>query len=300
MDAMEIDTAKRCFDKLKELLAADDKDSEEESENDSEKDDNETLESEEEKVSFNNEFTKRVHDSVRGVTGGLTKEDIAAKKWVSLEKGSESRWWSIGVAATILWNDLEWWIQMARSWDSAKVSGATSGSDKARKICQDFLSLASEETIVSDLAFLKDFHHSFFAPHMKYFQSIDKLTKKSGFQSFNVLVRTFLMTEDINALMDVEHHAKFGDFRKSIEQMSESTKVHQIKKAKACFSGARIEQDKMFDRWFALDKLAFLAAFSEPQTGRVVSQHLLGYPICNNPSKTVFDSILGCWKENGK
>ena len=137
---------------------------------------------------------------------------------------------------------------------------------------------------------------------MKYFQSIDKLTRKSGFQSFNVLVRTFLMTEDIKALMDVEHHDKFNDFRKSIKDMGEQKRTQQIKKAKACFSGALIEQNKMFKRWYSLDKLAFLAAFSEAQTGRIVSQHLLGYPFCADPLKTVFNSSFNRWqqKEDGK
>ena len=57
---------------------------------------------------FANTVMHRIHESVQGILGGLTAGEIASKRWESLEKGFESRWWSIGVAAIILLRNIDW------------------------------------------------------------------------------------------------------------------------------------------------------------------------------------------------
>jgi hypothetical protein len=51
----------------------------------------------------------------------------------------------------------------------------------------------------------------------------------------------------------------------------------------------------MFERWLSIKNLAFLAAFGESLTGRLVCQRILGYPLCANPCKTIYDPTGQKW-----
>jgi hypothetical protein len=75
--------------------------------------------------------------------------DKYGRRFIGARKGSDTRWWTIGEAATILWDTLAMRIRLAENFDKLKKSG------KARETCQTFLSLARLPEIIYDLALVK-------------------------------------------------------------------------------------------------------------------------------------------------
>jgi hypothetical protein len=121
-------------------------------------------------------------------------DKLGGSRYISSKRGSDSRWWSIGEAADLLYNTLPIRKAMAENFDKLKKNGAT------RDTCQTLLSFFKEQWIICDLALLKCHHRFYLARHMQYFQRPDPLTRKSGFQSFNVFSRVFLMREDYKTM----------------------------------------------------------------------------------------------------
>jgi len=97
-------------------------------------------------------------------------------------KGCVTRWSSIGEAATVLHRTLELWIMMATKFDDFKKGG------KAKAASQDFLSRVAEKALICDLTLLKCHHQFYIKQHLTWLQSKDKLTRKAGFQSFNIFI----------------------------------------------------------------------------------------------------------------
>jgi len=131
---------------------------------------------------------------------------------------------------------------------------------------------------------------------MKYYQLPDPLTRKSGFQSFNVLSRVFLMREDYKTMREDQSLPEFEDLRKEISILSDVQQ--QSKKRKQVDEYLRYglaENKKMFGmRWLLSDNV-FLACFGEHETSRIVCQSLLGLPFCANRRKTLYNAILDQW-----
>jgi hypothetical protein len=69
------------------------------------------------------------------------------------------------------------------------------------------------------------------------------------------------------------------------------------KKIAEFFSIGLEENVKLFRRWVSMDNigLAFLGAFSETLTGRLVAQRLFGLPLCANPQKKHYDEVRREW-----
>jgi hypothetical protein len=89
-------------------------------------------------------------------------------KFVSMKRGAETRWWTIGEAACVLYDTLPMRTFMARNFDDMKLSG------KAQKMAQTFLSLSEIEVLVCDLALLKCYHHFYLPKHLKFYQTADR------------------------------------------------------------------------------------------------------------------------------
>ena len=102
----------------------------------------------------------------------IVMELSALKKdgFVKMTRGCETRWWTIGQAALILFNSLNTRIFMAKNYLSNNKP-----TDKVKQTIQTFLSLAAEPSIINDLALLKSFHQYYVAPHMKVSRSGLKL-----------------------------------------------------------------------------------------------------------------------------
>jgi hypothetical protein len=195
------------------------------------------------------------------------------KSFVAMKRGAETRWWSIGEAADVLYQTLPMRRFMAMNFDDMKVTG------KAKKICQDFISLSAEPVLLCDLALVKCFHRCYLAKHLKFFQDKDLLVRKAGFQAFSVFVRCFLMEEDIKLMITKwREMTEFADVQKRLKDVPAKDRAIQVKKIENFLRTAYAENKKMFNRWLKGCDLAFLAAFSEVETGKIVSRHLIGLP----------------------
>jgi hypothetical protein len=69
--------------------------------------------------------------------------DKNGRRFVGARKGSDTRWWTIGEAATIMWDTLAMRIRLAENFDKLKKFG------KARETCQTFLSLSPSPLSIS-------------------------------------------------------------------------------------------------------------------------------------------------------
>jgi hypothetical protein len=93
-----------------------------------------------------------------------------------------------------------------------------------------------------------------------------------------------------------EDIAEFNDVRTRFKQICEEHQDIVKRKIKEYFLVGRDEHIKLFQRWVRMEQngLAFLAVFSEPPTGQLVAQCILGLPLCVNPQKIQFTD--GTWK----
>ena len=71
---------------------------------------------------------------------------------------------------------------------------------------------------------------------------------------------------------------EFADAQKRFQEVPEKDKTLQVKKIENFLCTAQAENKKMFKRWISGCNLAFFAAFSEVETGKIVSRHLIGLP----------------------
>jgi hypothetical protein len=214
---------------------------------------------------------------------------LEGSRYISSKRGSDSRWWSIGEAADLLYKTLPIRKAMAENFDKLKKNGAT------RDTCQTLLSFFDEQWIICDLALLKCHHRFYLARHMKYFQRPDPLTRKSGFQSFNVLSRVFLMQEDYKTMREDQSLPEFNDLRMEISLLSDLQQQSKKKQVDDFLRHGLMEHQKMFGmRWLHPDNV-FLACFGEHETSRIVCQRLLGLPFCSNRRKTLYNAILDKW-----
>jgi hypothetical protein len=219
----------------------------------------------------------------------ITRDEPSGKLFIGMKRGCETRWWTLGEAADILYETLPMRISMAKNFDKLKQNG------KARDTCRTFLSLAKEPSILCDLALLKCHHRFYMARTLQFFQRADPFTRKGGFGAFSVFVRCFLIREDYKTMNEFQSEPAFADLKKELENVPPEERSLQEKKIKRFFSVGLDEHEKMFERWVDIEQLGFLAAFGEALTARLVCQRILGYPFCANSSKTIYDVGRGEW-----
>ena len=213
------------------------------------------------------------------------------EKFIAMPRGSQSRWWSVGEAACILWNTKAMRWEIARNFDDMKPCP----DKKAQKICQTFLSLIKEPVLRCDLALLRAYHRFYLARHMVFFQAADPLTKKAGFGSLNVFVRCFLMREDYAKMQSYfgtnppdDMDEFFTDLVATFNNIPVVDRTIQTKKIQKIFEIAEKEHRKMFDRKWVKGELNFLSAFAKFETGRLVCQRLLGLPLSRGDDNQQF------------
>jgi hypothetical protein len=149
--------------------------------------------------------------------------DKYGRRFVGARKGSDTRWWTIGEAATILWDTLAMRIRLAENFDKLKKSG------KARETCQTFLSLARLPEIICDLALVKCYHYFYVARHLKFYKDDDLLSRKAGFQAFSIFVRIFLMQQDCERMIsDYAAISEFADLTKALAKIPEDSDGRQM------------------------------------------------------------------------
>ena len=78
---------------------------------------------------------------------------------------------------------------------------------------------------MNDLDFLVGFHEAWLFPHFKFFQSGDsKAGKTPGFMSREILVRYYLMLEDLNKMDEDSwrNHEKFQTYKNSFDILNDN------------------------------------------------------------------------------
>jgi hypothetical protein len=108
---------------------------------------------------------------------------------------------------------------------------------------------------------------------------------KAGYQSFNVFVHCFLMSQDLKEMKSFVGSSPPDDIDKYFKDLIDAwnnidtaeAKETQRKKIDLFLTIAEAEHDKMFTPWVN-GGIAFLAGFSEQQTARIVCCHLLSLP----------------------
>jgi hypothetical protein len=246
--------------------------------------------------SFPEEDEEASSDEYEQVQLFIAKDEKSGKIFIGMKHGCETRWWTVGEAADILYETLPMRISMAINFDKQKGNNS-----KAKETCRTFLSLVKEPCIICDLALLKCHHRFYMAPTLKFFQRADPFTRKGGFGAFNVFVRCFLIRQDYKTMNSFHHQPAFADLKKELQNVpEEEERSLQEKKIKRFFSVGLDEHKKMFERWVNIKKLAFLAAFGEALTARLICQRIVGYPFCSNSSKTIYHAGRGEWISPGE
>jgi hypothetical protein len=153
----------------------------------------------------------------------ITFVNEQGQKFVGVKRASNTRWWTLGESATVLWKTLPMRIALAQNFDKLKKPG------KAGETCQTFLSLAKDPEIICDLALVKCHHRYYIARHLKFFQQANLFCRKSGFQAFNIFVRVFLMRQDYNDMSskygDIE---EFVDLKKALSDLRAGSQEHEM------------------------------------------------------------------------
>lgn len=162
-------------------------------------------------------------------------EDLDGSRYIRSKRGSDSRWWSIDESSDQLYEAKSIRKAMCKNWDKLKKNGAS-----RHDTCQTLLSFFDEQMIICDLALLKCHHRFYLARHLQYFQRPDPLSRKSGFQSFNVLTRVFLMQEDYTTMReDQSSLPEFEDLREEISCLPDVQEQDKKKKQVDDFFASR-------------------------------------------------------------
>ena len=93
-----------------------------------------------------------------------------------------TRWWYVGVAASLLLKNLDVWVPLMKAIRNNTSSGAA-----LNDIASCNWSLAQEPMIISDLHLLSAFHEWFMFTHFKFLQGEEVESKRSGYLSRHML-----------------------------------------------------------------------------------------------------------------
>ncbi len=179
-----------------------------------------------------------------------------------------TRWWYVGVAAVHLWN---YYLIILRA---TQIVINLYGSDsRPNKIASHMQSYMIEPTLISDLALLKSFHVSFLNPHFRWIQASDDLSGLPAFQSHQILVRFFLMQQDLSSIRDtvLTNHPDFIDFRESLVTLTDEDRKLQEKKVNVFMTESVSALNKHFKRW-ANRQLLPAALLSERPLAAIVAR----------------------------
>jgi len=111
------------------------------------------------------------------------------------------------------------------------------------------------------------------------------------------------MRQDYAAMKTWHTHPEFTEIGTYLAKVPASDQPLQEDKIDAFFKFGLAENEKMFRRWIKVECLAFLAVFAEVQTARLVSQRILGLPLCSDAAKTQYDEERNLWvdpRSNGE
>lgn len=187
-----------------------------------------------------------------------------------LKKPDDSRWLYTAFAVDRLERNFDLWYTLADKFLETKHT------QTQRDIVSNFKSLLDEPEILVDLALTAGFFRGYFFRHFKFLQGVDPNIGKPGFLSFHIVVRVFLMLQDLDRLAGYRNGSvdEMKSFVKRVDAMPQGERESQHKKASDFFAFAKAELLKMFARWINTP-LFFLSAFGEVPTGKLIARYLL-------------------------
>jgi hypothetical protein len=190
-----------------------------------------------------------------------------------------TRWGTVGEACRYVEKFRAVLISLAHG-----LCGSTTKSSNLAMCAGNFKSLANEDEIRIDLAFLSDFDKIFFRHEMEFNHSTDPNIGRPGFVANHHLVRYFLK---LQALEDLSEELENGSVDQSpfnaklksfwariLEGNQLSSKERSLKKARR-FLVIYLSSLAKHNAQFVSPDLLFLATFGEFETGTMVAKMLI-------------------------
>jgi hypothetical protein len=180
----------------------------------------------------------------------LDEEELTA--WLSevakypdklVEKPDDSRWLYTAVAIDRLYRYLDLWRNLLD-----KCLSMEKLTSMERDIVGNLKSLLHEPKVLIDLSLTAAFFRGYFFHHFKFLQGVDPHIGKPGFLPFHILVRVFLMLQDLEHLANYQDEPaeEMNDFVEKVSQLPQEEQDKQHWKAAQFFKFARDELFKMF------------------------------------------------------
>ena len=193
-----------------------------------------------------------------------------SEKVLKMQEPIATRWWCIGIAASYM---KEFWNLFLAICQG--IINDSNTDKRVNKIASGLESLMNEEELKSDLLFLAAYHHFFMTPHFKFLQAAGDRSKKPGYQSNNILVRYFLMHEDIEAMKDEgwKQNEKFKDFKDSLITLQEDQQHRCTAKANMFFERVLEKLEFYIQRW--ANELFMACLGSEKETAQRAAIYLV-------------------------
>ena len=145
------------------------------------------------------------------------------------------------------------------------------------------LNLIQNKCIINDLHLLVAFHEYYLLPHFKFFQEPDPEVKNSSsFIARHVLVRFFLMCEDISKMeLHWESLVVFTDYKQSLNELNDDEKSISTTKRTHFLRCVKDATLKYFQVW--ANNLLFLCVFSDQATARCIAQIIVRRAVADTP-----------------
>ena len=120
-----------------------------------------------------------------------------------------TRWFYVGACAKQFVQDYLVVFKMAQMFINQKKTTATPNI-----VASCLQSQMMDGVLYSDLVFLYVFHEKWLTKHFVWLQDVDELTKQAGFRSHHILVRYFIMVQELKAMETELEDKKLSDFEK--------------------------------------------------------------------------------------
>ena len=195
-----------------------------------------------------------------------------------------TRWWTVGVAAYYLHKCC---LQVLKACQI--IINRHDAKSRPWKIASGLCSLMLDQQNFVDRTFIQCFHAEHMSVHLQWLQDCDDLVETKGFQSHNMAVRFYLMSQDLNAM--ATDPTLLQAYHVAASKLDQDDRQIQRKKHTLFVKLAVENQEKHFRRWLNENMLP-AALLSEEPTAAVVAAVTLGRtPTCDN-TPSHFDSLV--------
>jgi hypothetical protein len=205
--------------------------------------------------------------------------DIPSDFLTLMQEPILTRWGTVGEACRYVEKFRDVLISLAHG-----LCGSTSKSSNLALCAGNFKSLANENEIRIDLAFLSDFDKIYFRHEMEFNHSMDPNIGRPGFVAHHHLVRYFLKRQALEIISQELNNgsvdqspagAKLRSFwTRLLERGNQvSTKTSSLQKARRFLQVYLLSLEK-HNAQFVSPDLLFLATFGEFETGTMVAKML--------------------------